>query len=100
MQLEHIICEYCSRPFNEENPCKKTNLKVRFKNEDHIISIDVCPSCIGQLAQYDGEMPDGAISLYKISKYNFPKNKKQKKEDNTLLVYNSKKPLWNQQKKK
>lgn len=88
------ICEYCSKPFLAETPVVKTDLKVKFKNQEHLITIVVCPSCVGQLAKYNGEMPEGAIQLYKVSKYKFPKDKKQKKEDNSLLVFDSKKPLW------
>lgn len=88
-----VICEYCSRPFGEESPSKSTDLKVKFKNVEYDISIIVCPKCSGQLAQYNGDMPEGAIELYKISKYKFPKNKKQKREDNSLLIYDTKKPL-------
>ena len=93
------ICEYCSKPFAAAgDPAVKTDLKVKFKNQEHLITIVVCPSCVGQLAQYNGEMPEGAIQLYKISKYKFPKEKKQKREDNSLLVFDSKKPLWEKKK--
>lgn len=95
-----VICEYCSKPFASEEPVSQTTLKVKFKNVEHDITIVVCPACTGQLAQYNGEMPEGAIQLYKISKYKFPKEKKPKKEDNSLLVYDSKKPLWPKKKKK
>lgn len=88
-----IICEYCSKPFGDDIPLIGVTLKVKFKNVEHEIIIIVCPGCHGQLAQYNGDMPEGAIELYKISKYKFPKNKKQKREDNSLLIYDTKKPL-------
>ena len=93
-----VICEYCSRPFGEESPSKSTDLKVKFKNVEYDISIIVCPKCSGQLAQYNGEMPEGAIELYKITKYKFPKNKKQKREDNSLLIYDTIRPLLRKKK--
>ena len=87
-----IICEYCSNIF--QGPLSSVELKVKFKNVEHLLTIVVCPPCLGQLAQYNGVMPEGAVELYKIHKYKFPTNKKLKREDNSLLTNDSKRPLF------
>jgi hypothetical protein len=102
-----MFCEYCSKPFTVDEVVSILDLKVKYKNERYDVKITTCSSCNGQLAKYpyDGntiEMPEGAVELYKVKKYKFPKSKNDKtiKEQDLLKVKSNIRPKFFEQSKK
>jgi uncharacterized UBP type Zn finger protein len=99
------ICEYCSNPFEKSDVQINTMCVVNFKNNIFEFGLKVCSACFGRLGKNGRDIhdriefpKDGQLELYKIKKYRFPPNKKQKPNEEwklfAPLIKKGKKSIW------
>jgi len=86
------ICEYCSMPFERDDVKINSMCVVNFKNNMYEFGLTVCTPCFGLLGKNNRDIQDriefpkdGQVVLYKVKKYKYPPNKKQKKLEDWKL---------------